>query len=87
MPFLAGMGGANGPRDLDRSPSELLERDGLRFQEPSARATRSARERIERGGLHARKSASRVGLGAQFARGPRSDEGFVSALDSQAPDK
>ena len=87
MSFLIGMDCANEPRHLDRSPSELLERDGLRFQEPTARATRSARERIEQGGLRARKSDSRSGLGVQFTRGPQTDEGFASALDSQVPDK
>jgi hypothetical protein len=37
MSFLVGMDGANEPRHLDRSPSEFLERDGLRFREPSER--------------------------------------------------
>jgi hypothetical protein len=87
MSFLLGMDGANEPRHLDRSPSELLERDGLRLQEPIARATRSARERIERGCLHARKPVSRADLGVQFARGSWADGGFSTAFGSQAPDK
>ncbi|MBW2577357.1 MAG: hypothetical protein JRE38_04730 [Deltaproteobacteria bacterium] len=49
MSFLIGMGGANEPRHLDRSPSELLERDGLRFQENPLRARLGARVSVSNG--------------------------------------